>query len=277
MCRLYGFRATEPTKVECTLVLAQNALMSQSRTDLRGTSHPDGWGIGYYEDASPETARRDTAAYQDLNFSITAERMYARTVLAHVRRATIGGVSLENTHPFVYGRWSFAHNGTVRGYERVAPQLERETRPSLLRLRRGRTDSELVFYWLLSRLKSAGNDLRSGSDCRSLVQAMRDAIHTLEARCRAAHAQKAAQLNFVLTDGRVLVASRWRNSLHWVARTGVHDCEICGIPHIHHETGIEYRAVVVASEPISHENWQELAEGAILCVDEEVRTETHRI
>ena len=25
MCRLYGFRANEPTKVECTLVYAQNA------------------------------------------------------------------------------------------------------------------------------------------------------------------------------------------------------------------------------------------------------------
>lgn len=277
MCRLYGFRATEPTKVECTLVLAQNALMSQSRTDLRGTSHPDGWGIGYYEGASPKTERRNTAAYQDLHFSITAERMYARTVLAHVRRATIGGASLENTHPFVYGRWSFAHNGTVHGYERVAPQLERETDSSLRRLRRGHTDSELVFYWLLSRLKATGIDLGSSSDCRSLVDTMRDAIRTLDARCRGVHSGKPAQLNLILTDGRVLVASRWGNSLHWVARTGVHDCEICGIPHIRRGTGTEYRAVVVASEPISHENWQELAEGAILCVDQDVRTETHRI
>ena len=27
MCRLYGFRANEETKVECTLVHAQNALL----------------------------------------------------------------------------------------------------------------------------------------------------------------------------------------------------------------------------------------------------------
>ena len=36
MCRLYGFRANEPTKVECTLVHAQNALIVQSREDLAG-------------------------------------------------------------------------------------------------------------------------------------------------------------------------------------------------------------------------------------------------
>ena len=37
-----------------------------------------------------------------------------------------------------------------------------------------------------------------------------------------------AKLNFLLTNGRMLLASRWGNTLHWVAREGVHDCEICG-------------------------------------------------
>jgi hypothetical protein len=43
MCRLYGFRATEPTKIECTLVHAQNALIIQSYRDQSGTSHLNGW------------------------------------------------------------------------------------------------------------------------------------------------------------------------------------------------------------------------------------------
>lgn len=34
MCRLYGFRANEATKVECALVLAQNSLLAQSRADM---------------------------------------------------------------------------------------------------------------------------------------------------------------------------------------------------------------------------------------------------
>jgi predicted glutamine amidotransferase len=53
MCRLYGFRATEPTKVECTLVHAQNALMVQSRRDRHG----HGWGIATYEDHRPRVER----------------------------------------------------------------------------------------------------------------------------------------------------------------------------------------------------------------------------
>src|SRR6476620_10098238 len=39
MCRHYAFRANEPTKVECTLVRAQNALLAQSRADRRGKTH----------------------------------------------------------------------------------------------------------------------------------------------------------------------------------------------------------------------------------------------
>jgi predicted glutamine amidotransferase len=53
MCRLYGFRANEPTKVECTLVYAQNALMVQSREDLTGRGNAHGWGIATYEDHCP--------------------------------------------------------------------------------------------------------------------------------------------------------------------------------------------------------------------------------
>ena len=30
MCRLYGFLATQPTRLECSLVTAQNALENQS-------------------------------------------------------------------------------------------------------------------------------------------------------------------------------------------------------------------------------------------------------
>ena len=50
MCRLYGFHATEPTKVECSLVHAQNALMSQSRVDSQGLSHGHGWGVASVRD-----------------------------------------------------------------------------------------------------------------------------------------------------------------------------------------------------------------------------------
>jgi len=271
MCRLYGFRATEPTKVECTLVYAQNALLIQSKADRRGLSHPDGWGIAYFAGDTPSTERRASAAHADVTFSTTAERVHARTVIAHIRRATVGANAIANTHPFQCGRWVFAHNGTVTGFDRLGRELAAETLPPLQRHRHGTTDSEQAFYWLLTRMTRAGIPPdAAAADEDALVAVMAGSITELARRCEQAEPDEETRLNFLLTDGRILLAARWGNTLHWVERDGIHDCEICGIPHVDHHPGHRYRAVVVASEPISHETWQPVPQAQMVVVSADV-------
>jgi predicted glutamine amidotransferase len=60
------------------------------------------------------------------------------------------------------------------------------------------------------------------------------------------------------------VATRWGRGLYYLQRRAVYDCEICGFPHIRHRAGAQYRAVVLASEPITHEHWTEVPERSIL-------------
>ena len=108
MCRLYGFRATEETKVECTLVHAQNALIVQAEGDLTGREHAHGWGVATYRNGTPKVEKQASPAFYGEHFSRVAERAHATTAVAHVRRATVGGTGLENTHPFHHGSWVFA-------------------------------------------------------------------------------------------------------------------------------------------------------------------------
>ncbi len=129
MCRLYGFRASEPTKVECSLVHAQNALMEQSRMDLEGLTHGHGWGVAERPDGVPFVEKQAWATYHGEHFKKTAARIYAKTVIAHVRRATVGPPGIENTHPFVHGVWLFAHNGTVPNFDQVRVRLLDELDP----------------------------------------------------------------------------------------------------------------------------------------------------
>jgi len=278
MCRLYGFRATAPTKVECTLVHAQNALLLQSRVDSRGEANADGWGIAYYQDGVPEVERRDRAAFEDVLFGATAERMFAKTVVAHIRRATIGSVGLVNTHPFVFGPWTFAHNGTITAFHKIRSELEAETAPELQRHRVGASDSEQAFYWLLTRLAQAGIDLGGrGARLDTLMKVLGDSVAHLAEQNDRAGPKRPGRLNFLLTNGETLVASCWNNTLHWVQRVGVHDCEICGIPHIHREEDAGYRAAVVASEPISDECWQEVPQASVIGVDAAIGIEVRSI
>lgn len=274
MCRLYGFHANERTKVECTLVHAQNALLIQSREDRLGRTHPHGWGIGYYEHGLPHVERRATAAFEDLHFSATAERIYSKTIIAHVRLATVGKPAIVNTHPFSHGPWIMAHNGTVTGFARVAPHLEAEVSPRLLSYRQGSTDSELLFLWLLTKMEKSGIELDSQQvGVGEVARVLRQAIPYIDDLCAKEKADQPAKLNILLTNGKILAATRWNNSLYWLKRVGVHDCEICGIPHIDHDRKKNYRAVVIASEPISSENWQEVPNHNVLTLAEDLQAE----
>lgn len=278
MCRLYGFRANEETKLECSLVYARNALLAQSRQDEQGLTHPDGWGIAYYEDEEQKLEKRVTAAFEGPQFSLAAERVYSCTVLAHVRQATVGIATEVNVHPFVFGRWTFAHNGTVTGFDEVGPWLQEQTDPALLRRRSGSTDSELVFYWLLSRMGGPGADSgRALEETTELMRLLKEAVLELAERCAASRSEEEPKLNFLLTDGHRMVASRLGRSLYWVERKGLHDCEFCGIPHIQHDRKKVYRAVVIASEPITDEVWSDVPDGSVISVDEELNTRVERL
>lgn len=267
MCRLYGFRGTAPTRLDCSLVRAQNALMAQSRQDRRGLPNADGWGIGSFKDGQPVIEKCDTAAHEDRRFSESAGRVYSPTVLAHVRQATVGGARLANTHPFAHGVWLFAHNGTLTALDRVAPGVEQEVGRELLGLRHGTTDSELIFLWLLSRMMQAG--IETDKTCEvpdRLTDLFAESVLLLAARSEAAGATPPAKLNLILTDGVTLVASRWGNTLFGLARRGVQDCEICGLPHVEKDLADGYRAAVVASEPITQEIWQEIPEKSVVTI-----------
>jgi glutamine amidotransferase len=273
VCRLYGFHANEPTKVECSLVHAQNSLLIQSRGDERGLQHADGWGIAYYDEDGPVLEKGAAAAFDCLHFSDSAERVYANTVVAHVRLATVGSPSVLNCHPFRWRQWVFAHNGTVMGVEALRPRMLIEMGVEQARNIQGTTDSELLFHWLIAgfRLRHLiDND--SPTDVFKLQRTLGALLAELDERCQQCSPDKPAKLNVVLTNGDVLLASRLRNSLHWVHRAGLHDCEICGIPHVAHDSAVAYQAVVVASEPISHENWEVIPDGSVLAVKSDMST-----
>lgn len=264
MCRLYGFLSNEPTKVDCSLVFAQNALLLQSRADEIGRHHADGWGIATYKDnGTPRLIKNTTAAFNDQTFSEEAERIYTTAAIAHVRKATVGTPSEFNTHPFRVGNWVFAHNGTVTGFSTVEELLAQETDPDLQQLRRGSTDSEQYFLWLLSQLRRGGLvDLESDqfdvAESARLKPCLAKLIGNLDQRCRNAASDLTPKLNFLLTDGKTMVACRWNNNLQMIKRHGLYECEICGIPHIHHHETVDHRAIAFASEPITNEPWEEV-------------------
>jgi predicted glutamine amidotransferase len=263
MCRLYGLQANEPTKIECSLVRAQNALMAQSKRDLAGLTHGHGWGVASHPDGLPHVEKQAWAAYHGEHFQKIAARIYSRSVIAHVRRATVGPPGIENTHPFVHGVWLFAHNGTVPNFDQVRDLMIEEIDPLHRSEIHGSTDSEHVFRFLMS--------LWEHHPERPLVDTLRTGLERVIDWCREIDPNKRIGLNVLWTNGEEMVGSRLNRTLWYLERDGVVRCEICGETHVHHSAKEHYRAVEIASEPITHERWLQVPNGTVFSVDPDYR------
>lgn len=260
MCRLYALHANEPTRVECSLVKAQNALMRQSQGDSEGFMHGHGWGVADYNNGVPMVEKQTWAAFDGEHFERKAARVYAHTVVAHVRRATVGPPGMENTHPFEHGRWIFAHNGTLPGFDEVRPMLLDATDRLHRNEIHGSTDSEHVFRYLLS--------LWMHHPERDLLSTVRLGVEQIVTWCRSVKPDARPGLNIVLTDGDRLVGARLNRTLWFMEREAMFKCDICGQPHVHHEPEQEYRAVELASERITPEReWKAVPNATVFSVD----------
>ncbi len=192
MCRVLGCVGKERVSLRHELLEAPNPLVHQSE------DHDSGWGVAAYyfgEGEEPTCLRFPEAAFSDGDFQ-AATKLRGRIFNAHVRRATMGGLSPENTHPFCLGEYSFSHNGTLLDYPRL---LEPGVRKPA-----GSTDSEVFFNFLMRDF-----------DPDDAVESLRRTVATIVDRSRF------SGLNFLFSDGERLYAYRLGLfELHWLGRPG---------------------------------------------------------
>lgn len=266
MCRLYGFRATHPTKVECGLLEAQNSLIRQSREDARGLTNDHGWGLGVVSGGELLCQREVEPASESESYRRQAADVRATTVVAHVRRATVGSPAPENTHPFRRDRSLLAHNGHVGAFDAVRPELKAAMRPEERDSIRGSTDSEHLFHYLLS--------LRARDPDRPLLEVLRGAVRDVVGMVRSADPGAEVALNVIWTVEEEMVGCRFGRGLWYLERDGPFECGVCGSVHPDPDTlprGASYRAAAVASERITDEAWEEVPEATTFRVDDGMR------
>lgn len=241
------------------MVNSTHSLQNQSRCDLTGRDHVDGWGVAFYRNQRPLVQKSATAAASDEQFVACSQAAKSRLILAHVRRASKGPRRLENSHPFTRGRWTFAHNGTLTALDSLRDKMFSELTAVDRKSITGETDSELIFYWLLRRMERS--HAITGDRCVRLSRmrsVMATSIAELDRRNQSAERDRnkidpVAKLNFLLTNGSVVVASRFRNSLHILQRAFPSNANL-------------HNCVVIASEPTTTERWAEVPDASVLSI-----------
>jgi predicted glutamine amidotransferase len=251
MCRLFGLSAgTQRVHATFWLLDAPDSL------ELQGRRNSDGTGLGFFDEVGAAVVdKQPEPAYSDVEFITEAKVAESTTFVAHVRKATVGELKLENTHPFSADGMIMAHNGGFEDLRRLEAELGAH-----LSLVGGDTDSERYFALI------ARNVLRNGGDVGAAI---------VEAAQWIADNLPLFALNLVLTTEHELWALRYpeHHRLYALVRpAGGHDdageldvrSTTLGVssPHLTH-----HPAVVVASEPLDESpHWRLLAPGELLHV-----------
>lgn len=272
MCRIFGFRSVLQSQVHRSLVSADNALMQQS------DRHPDGWGVAYYNAGAPHVIKSVATAMDDHLFQRVSGIVASETVLAHLRKATQGSLSIINTHPFQYGPWVFVHNGNLAGFSAIREELVSLVPPVLRRFILGDTDSEVLFYLLLGHMAQRHELHRVGYPLHDVIASVRATVEQVVALTGepCLHDQGTPEdtyLTFALTNGRTMVAHQGGKPLYWTThKTRCPDRDHC--PRFGPEceapmgSGNFVKHLVVSSEPLQGDNvWTPLHPYEVVGVD----------
>jgi predicted glutamine amidotransferase len=247
MCRLFGLTSgTTPVRATFWLLDAPDSLEAQSHRN------EDGSGIGFFDPAgTPVLDKQPEPAFSDEEFVREARQVSSAVFVAHVRWATAGGRTVQNTHPFTMHGRIMAHNGGIGELPRLEEQLG-----SYASLVLGDTDSERYFALITQQTDVHGGDVAAGI--------------TAAASWIAAHLP-VSSLNIVVTAPGELWALRYpaQHALHILARpAGSRGLHVRSATSSIHAPALEDTAsVVVASEELDGESgWRMLAPGELVHV-----------
>lgn len=230
MSRLIAYMGNDPQRVACALYPARKALVTDP-------AEVDSWGIGFYQ-GEVLLQRRPKAPTEPIDFYAVARELRTDCIIAHARKGTFGSPKNENTHPFRFRSWLFAHHGAVPEFPASQPAMLERVPDFLRRNIRGQTDSEHLFHLVLAQLHERGRL----DDPNVPVQVVADAV-------RAGLAGVGGECALAITNGRVLVATRRGAPVHTMRRQSVTDCPVCREPsppkRIDHE---HLRAVIIVAD-----------------------------
>ncbi len=241
MCQLLGMNANTPTDM----------MFSFTGFSTRAGEHKDGFGIAFFEAAGvrlmvdAQSARDSPVAEMVRRFPIRSNN-----IIAHIRKATHGGVALANTHPFqreLWGRyWVFAHNGKLDDFN---PRLHGAFRPV------GETDSERAFCWLMQELAKAHASVPTIPELTATLRELTPVV--------ASH----GSFNFTLSNGQALWA-HCSTKLHHLVRqhpftqASLQDEDVT-VDFAEH-TSPRDRVAVVVTEPLTRDEiWTAFESGEL--------------
>ena len=222
MCELFGVTANRRVKINDLL----------RKFFEHSVEHRNGWGLAFLDDNSVSIEKEPVRASDSLYLrNRLTGRIETARFMAHIRRATVGEVSFNNTHPFSKkdesGRtWVLVHNGTIFDSPIIsAYQYEQE----------GSTDSERILLYIVDQMNKHYISELNGFDANERIQLIEKIIKRLA---------PGNKLNIMLYDGDYFyVHKNEEGTLYMSERKG---------------------SVIFSTHPLQESGWTEVPQNRLL-------------
>mgnify|MGYP005840700053 FL=1 len=243
MCELLGLSFNQPVRPS----------LSFRGFRHRGTHNPHGWGVARFDGRACQVFKEPVSARTSklATFLRDYEPFVSKIFIGHVRYASRGDHTPQNTHPFVRTFRSrevaLAHNGTVE-LEPVMPRHRSKFHPV------GETDSEYLLCALLTVLSEQRMDFTD--------------FECIEQSLRGFNAQ--GTMNLLFSEGVYLYAYRDEGGYNGLCvteraapfdRVSLRDED--WMVDLAAEKRHDQRGVVIATRPLTDEKWNDLALGCL--------------
>ncbi|ORY33773.1 nucleophile aminohydrolase [Naematelia encephala] len=224
------------------------------------------------ENERPCVFKSISPAWSNANLTRLAEKIRSPLVFAHVRASTMAGApSEDNCHPWIFDRLIWMHNGEINSFPKIKRALQMSLSEELFLYPSGYTDSEWAFMVFLSKLKDP--HARSFSHVE-LRNAMMETIRFINELSKKAGITGPSLLNFVVSDGQTVVATRYissrtseASSLFFSSGTSFDEYQEGGLYRM---TKADKREdiIMIASEPLTFErsDWMEVKTNTMIVI-----------
>ncbi len=255
MCRWFIYKG-KTISFEEILYNHKNSIIKQSfkkkytpfLEDLNYRDHEinvDGFGIGWYVTNKKCIFYKETKTpWSDFNFRRLSRILKAKLIFAHVRAIkpfSEGLIHEFNCHPFNYKNLLFMHNGDFKNFLSYKKKVLYNINDNLLSFIKGTTDSEHLFYLIISKIKGS-------FDSKNIKNAIIDSINILNKISK-----ETISFNIAITNGKFIIFTRYINN----------DEKPCSL---YFKENKEH--VLISSEPIDYDSeWTFIPKNSIGCYE----------
>lgn len=209
MCRFLVYWGKETANVSDWILETDNCLLQQSICDISDRPNADGWGFAYRSGKKFIMEKSPQPAFKDPTYRDKATQILTDLLFAHVRRKSQGVISLENSHPFIYDKWVFMHNGNIPHFEIYKEKLREKFSQTVQLDTLGTTDSEFLFKYFVHWFEKSDN-----CDVYCVLNLISSIIMEL-IDITDDHVDGELALNFMLTNGDFIVGFRRNRTLFY--------------------------------------------------------------